>query len=69
MPNFNKAAVSLAYPKAAGVEAPTVPAAKEKRKPPMAKQMSSKISTASSKLTEVMAWTAKVQETTTLCPI
>lgn len=39
---------------------------KEKKKQPIAKQMSSKISTASSKLTELMAWKAKVSECTAL---
>ena len=40
----------------------------EKKRPPLSKQISSKISNSSSKLTEIMAWHAKVQDCTTLWP-
>ena len=39
---------------------------KPKKSVPYAKQLSSKISTSSAKLTELMAWEAKVKDCTTL---
>lgn len=42
------------------------PDKKEKKKPPLCKQMSTKISTASSKLTELMAWKTKCNDCSTL---
>ena len=41
-------------------QTPTVPAEKTKKVVPLSKQLTNKISSSSSKLTELMAWEAKV---------
>lgn len=67
MEKFQASGVGLAS-NAAGNVPPQMAEPKQKRKPPIAKQVSSKISSASSKLTELMAWRAKVNDCSSLSP-
>jgi hypothetical protein len=66
MTQFQNAGVGLASNAAGDAEKQQMPPPKEKKKPPLTKQISSKISSGSGKLTEVMAWKAKVQDCTTM---
>ena len=65
MTQFQNAGVGLASaPAGNGDHQPPPP--KEKKKPPLARQIATKISAGSARLTEVMAWRAKVQDCTTM---
>ena len=58
-------ALDAAAPVENGDGLPLPPSGK-KRVAPMSKQLSSKISSCSTKLTEIMAWDAKIKDCTTL---
>lgn len=65
MTQFQNAGLGLgSTPAGDGETQPPPP--KEKKKPPLAKQISTKISAGSARLTEVMAWKAKVQDCTSM---
>jgi len=64
--SLQSAAPGLSAGAAAGGKPPPPPPKKEKKTPPIPKQLSTKISSSSSKLTECMAWETKISDNTAL---
>lgn len=66
MAQFNNNPVPVGQPAGEGGDGTIPPGPKSKKTVPLAKQLQNKISTSSSKLTEIMAWDSKIKDCTTL---